>query len=102
MPNESKDLAGPARLISGALAAGFEILSVVLGLLFMGTIGLQVSDSQMSVAWGVWFGCVVASLLGIFVAVRKGNLGWLFAAALVPAASSLLLAQVFLRVSASQ
>ena len=87
------------RLISGALAAGLEVLSVVVGLLFMGTVGLQVGESQMSVAWGAWFGCVVASLVGIFAAVRKGSLGWLVCAALVPVGSSVILAQMLLRVS---
>ena len=89
-----------ARLISGALAAGLEVLSVSVGLIFMGTIGLQVSGSQMSVAWSAWLICVVASLVCLVLAVRKGSLAALIGATLVPAASSLLLAQVFLRVGA--
>lgn len=88
------------RLISGALAAGLEVLSVSVGLVFMGTIGLQASGSRMSLAWGAWLVCVVASLLCLVLAVRKGSLCALIGASLVPAASSLLLAQVFLRVGA--
>ena len=97
MTNEAEIPSKGVRLISGALASGLEVLSVIIGLFFMGTIGLQVGDSQMSVAWGVWFACLIASLFGLFFAIRKGSLGGLFGAALVPAASSLLLPLFFLR-----
>jgi hypothetical protein len=99
--NTSSEAVTPTKsvkLISGALAAGLEVLSVVIGLLFMGTIGLQAGGFQMSVAWGAWLVSVVASLLGLVLAVRNGRLAVLIGAAAVPAASSLLLAQVFLRV----
>jgi hypothetical protein len=87
-------------LISAALAAGLEVLSVAIGLVFMGTIGLQAGGSRMSVAWGIWLVCVFASLFCLVLAVRKGSLAALIGATLVPVPSSLLLAQVLLRVGA--
>ena len=85
-------------LIAAALAAALEVLSVAIGLFFMGTIGLQAGGSRMSVAWGGWLVCVFASLFFLVLAVRKGSLAALIGATLIPVASSLLLAQVLLRV----
>jgi hypothetical protein len=101
--NTSSEVATPTksvRLISGALAAGLEVLSISIGLVFMGTIGLEASGSKMSAAWDASLVCVVASLLCLVLAVRKGSLAALIGATLVPAASSLLLAQIFLRAGA--
>ena len=101
MSDTFRDPASPVRLVSGALAASLEILSFVLGLFFVGAIGLQVDESQMTVAWASWFGCVLVSVVGSVTAVLRGSLGWLLVTAAIPVASSLLLAQVFLHLSAT-
>ena len=96
MPNPPRNLTRSARLVSGGLAVGLEAVSVVIGLFFMGTVGLQASDSRMSIAWSMWLAITLASAVGLIFAVRSGSLTQLIGFALVPAATSLALAQAFL------
>ena len=85
------------RLAYTALAACLFVGSAVLGLFFVGSAGLAVTEHSTTLAFLAWSVGCLAAVAGLVVAIRRLSLPALLALCLVPFGLALLVSNLALR-----